>query len=360
MKKFLRCNAIIACLLALLLVFAGCDSSPAETEESSALTTTVETSASTTAQTAETSAATTDTESVLTTDTERNEESSADTEKSSAAVYNPENLSTSPIDLSSLPAHTDKPYVEVNGNLPFFTEAEITDVAYESYSALDQLGRCGAAIACCGKETMPAPGEDRGSISSITPTGWVQAKYICVSGQSLYNRCHLIAWQLSAENANVKNLISGTRYLNADGMIPFENMVADYIKETGNHVMYRVTPIFEGSNLLASGVQIEAYSVEDGGEGICFNVYCYNVQPFIIIDYATGSSSFDEDAFEASKPDPDEVGNYVLNKNTKKIHYPYCNSVTQMSEKNREEYTGTLNDLKAQGYSTCGNCFAGQ
>lgn len=343
MKKFLKYNAIVACLLALALVFAGCDAPSVETEESSAVITTVET--------------------VETTDTieaESSEKTSTETEKTPEAIFNPENLSTSPLDLSSIPAYSDKPYAEVNGNLPFFAESEITAVAYESYSALDVLGRCGAAIACCGKETMPAANEERGNISSITPTGWVQAKYICVSGQSLYNRCHLIAWQLSAENANAKNLISGTRYLNADGMIPFENMVADYIKETGNHVMYRVTPIFEGNDLLASGVQLEAYSVEDGGEGVCFNVYCYNVQPFIIIDYATGSSSFDEAAFEASKPDPDEVGDYVLNKNTKKIHYPYCNSVTQMSEKNRVEYKGTLNDLKSQGYATCGNCFAGQ
>ena len=359
MKKLLRFNAIVACLLALALVFAGCDSKSAETDTTSAVTTTVENVETSAESTKETVAATTDTQTTET-ESESSEETSIDTEDTGSPYYNSENLSTTPIDLASVPAWSDKPYVEVNGNLPFFTEDEITDVAYESYSALDQLGRCGAAIACCGREIMPAEGEDRGNISSVKPTGWIQAQYICVSGQALYNRCHLIAWQLSAENANNKNLISGTRYLNADGMIPFENMVADYIKETGNHVMYRVTPIFEGNNLLASGVQMEAYSVEDGGEAICFNVYCYNVQPFIIINYATGSSSFDEAAFEASKPDPDEVGNYVLNKNTKKIHYPYCNSVTQMSEKNREEYTGTLNDLKAQGYSTCGNCFAGQ
>ena len=345
--KFLKYNAVIACLLALALVLAGCNAPTVDAEDSGALTTAAETSAETTGATQNT-------------DTESSEQTSAETEKGPEAIFNPENLSTSALDLSSIPAYSDKPYTEVNGNLPFFTEAEITAVGYESYSALDALGRCGAALACCGRETMPAANEKRGDIGSITPTGWVQAKYICVSGQSLYNRCHLIAWQLSAENANAKNLISGTRYLNADGMIPFENMVADYIKETGNHVMYRVTPIFEGNDLLASGVQLEAYSVEDGGEGVCFNVYCYNVQPFIVIDYATGSSTFDEAAFEASKPDPDEVGDYVLNKNTKKIHYPYCNSVTQMSEKNREEYTGTLNDLKAQGYSTCGNCFAGQ
>lgn len=370
MKKLFKTNAIIACLLALLLVFSGCDANNAnisDVSEQTTLSTTAQIidTAESLAQSSETSAVTSDAESsaALTTDTESStsvEESTIADTQAPASYYNPENLSTKPIDISSIPAYTDSPYTVVNGNLPFFTEDEITAVAFESYAPLDSLGRCGAAIACCGKETMPAANEKRGDISSVTPSGWVQAKYICVSGQSLYNRSHLIAWQLTAENANAKNLVSGTRYMNADGMIPFENMVADYIKETGNHVMYRATPIFEGSNLLASGVQLEAYSVEDMGEGICFNVYCYNVQPFIVINYATGSSYMDEEAFKESIPDPDEIGNYVLNKNTKKIHYPYCSSVTQMSEKNRVEYTGTLNDLKADGYATCGNCFAGQ
>ena len=192
MKKFLKYHAIIACLLALALVFAGCEAPPVETEESSSVITTVES--------VETSAETTETvETTETTDTESSEQTSAEIDKSPEAIFNPENLSTSPIDLSSIPAYTDKPYTEVNGNLPFFTEAEITAIAYENYAALDSLGRCGTALACCGKETMPAANEERGNISSITPTGWVQAKYICVSGQSLYNRCHLIAWQLSAE-----------------------------------------------------------------------------------------------------------------------------------------------------------------
>ena len=357
MKNLFKKSRLLALLLAVMMVTAACAGTIDETLGTDSSAASIETTVSTTettaatesAQTSDTAAETTD---AVTTDTE------SDTE--SQSYYNPENLCTSAIDLSLIPAYSDTPYAVVNDNKPFFTEAEITAVGFESYAALDALGRCGAAIACCGKEIMPAPGEERGSISSVKPTGWIQAQYICVSGQALYNRCHLIAWQLSAENANTKNLISGTRYMNADGMIPFENMVADYIKETGNHVMYRVTPIFEGTNLLASGVQLEAYSVEDGGEGVCFNVYCYNVQPFIVINYATGSSYFDEAAFEAAKPDPDEIGFYILNKNTKKIHYPTCNSVTQMSDKNRQEYTGTLNDLKAQGYVTCGNCFAGQ
>lgn len=196
-----------------------------------------------------------------------------------------------PVNPATLPIYSGSPYVIVNNNIPSFSQSELTIVGYEKYSNLDSLGRCGVAIASCGKEIMPADGEERGSISSIKPSGWIQAKYDGVSGGYLWNRCHLIGWQLSAENANKKNLITGTRYMNVSGMLPFENMVADYIQETNNHVAYRVTPIFEGNNLVCSGVQIEAYSIEDKGEGIQFNVYCYNVQPGITIDYATGSST---------------------------------------------------------------------
>ncbi len=201
------------------------------------------------------------------------------------------------IDLSSIPAYDGKAYVAINNNIPYFEESDYKTEAEENYSELDSLGRCGVAMACLGKETMPAEDEERGSISNVTPSGWVQKKYDAslVGGGWLYNRCHLIGWQLSAENDNEKNLITGTRYLNVgsdddDAMVYFENMVADYIKETGNHVLYRVTPVYEGSNLLASGVLMEAYSVEDEGDGICFNVYIYNVQPGITIDYATGES----------------------------------------------------------------------
>ena len=193
-------------------------------------------------------------------------------------------------DTSSIEAYSGVAYTVINDNIPSFSSEELTTTGYEKYSDLDSLGRCGVAIASCGKEIMPKEGEERGSISSVTPSGWVQAKYEGVSGGYLYNRCHLIGWQLSAENANKKNLLTGTRYMNTEGMLVFENMVADYIKETGNHVAYRITPIYEGNNLVASGVQMEAYSIEDDGEGICFNVYCYNVQPGIQIDYATGKS----------------------------------------------------------------------
>ncbi|MBQ3132787.1 MAG: DNA/RNA non-specific endonuclease [Clostridia bacterium] len=189
---------------------------------------------------------------------------------------------------SKIPAYSGKAYVALDGNRPSFSKAELTVHSYESYESLDAYGRCGVAIASIGRDLMPT--EDRGSIGQIKPSGWHTVKYDNVDGKYLYNRCHLIGFQLTGENANEQNLLTGTRYLNIEGMLPFENMVADYIKETGNHVAYRVTPIFRGNNLVASGVQMEAYSIEDAGEGICFNVYCYNVQPGIVINYADGDS----------------------------------------------------------------------
>lgn len=195
----------------------------------------------------------------------------------------------SAITLSSIPVYSGMPYVAVNDNVPSFTDDDITLNAFENYSDLDSLGRCGVAYANVCQETMPT--EKRGDISKVKPTGWHSVKYDFVDGKSLYNRCHLIGYQLTAENANEKNLITGTRYMNTEGMLPFENMVADYVKETKNHVLYRVTPIFEDNNLVASGVLMEAQSVEDHGEGVSFCVYAYNVQPGVTIDYATGDSS---------------------------------------------------------------------
>lgn len=192
------------------------------------------------------------------------------------------------VSLDSIPAYSGKAYVAINNNQPSFSAAELTTRSYESYAALDSLGRCGVTVASVGQDLMPT--EERGSIGQVKPSGWHTVKYDNVDGKYLYNRCHLIGFQLTGENANTRNLITGTRYLNIEGMLPFENMVADYVKETGNHVAYRVTPIFSGNNLVASGVQMEGYSVEDNGEGICFNVYCYNVQPGITINYADGSS----------------------------------------------------------------------
>ena len=180
------------------------------------------------------------------------------------------------------------PYVVINENIPEFEEKYFTEVSFESYSKLDELGRCGVAFANVSIDTMPT--EERGAIGNVKPSGWHTAKYDNVDGKYLYNRCHLIGYQLTAENANKENLITGTRYLNVQGMLPFENEVANYIKETKNHVLYRVTPIFKGDNLVANGVQMEAESVEDRGYGVEFNVYVYNNQPGIEIDYKTGES----------------------------------------------------------------------
>lgn len=188
----------------------------------------------------------------------------------------------------TIPEYSGNPYVELNGNVPYFTDEELSTTAFELYSELDSLGRCGAAYANVCKEIMPT--EERGSIGMVKPTGWHTVKYDCITDRYLYNRCHLIGYQLAGENANEKNLITGTRYLNVDGMLPFENEVADYVNDTDNHVLYRVTPVFSGDNLLASGVIIEAKSVEDNGAGVQFNVYCYNVQPGISIDYIDGQS----------------------------------------------------------------------
>lgn len=201
------------------------------------------------------------------------------------------NLSyTTSFNLNSIPKYEDTSYVVLNDNKPDFSEDELTTESFEKYSNLDKLGRCGIAYANLSIDTMPKEGEERESISSVEPSGWINKKYEIVDGGYLYNRCHLIGYQLSAENANEKNLITGTRYMNTEGMLPFENQIAEYIKETRNHVLYRVTPIYDNENLVASGLQLEAMSVEDKGEGICFNVYCYNVQPGININYLTGES----------------------------------------------------------------------
>ena len=260
------------------------------------------------------------------------------------------------VSLEEVPAYSGSPYVELDGNQPGFSLEERTTDSFETYSTLDALGRCGPAYACIGQDLMPT--EDRESISSVRPTGWVQAEYSFVDGGSLYNRCHLIGFQLTGENANEENLITGTRYMNVEGMLPFENMVADYIKETGNHVLYRAIPIFEGENLVASGVVMEAFSVEDEGEGVCFHVYVYNVQPGVEIDYATGESWETRDSTSSaleSQAEEQET-DYVLNTSSKKFHRPDCPSVDSMSEKNRQEYHGTREELIAQGYEPCGSC----
>ncbi len=251
---------------------------------------------------------------------------------------------TSAVSLADIPAYCGEPWVIIHGNLPFFTEDDKTTEAFEEYSELDALGRCGTAFANVCRELMPT--EERGDISEIHPTGWHSSFYDFVEGEALYNRCHLIAHELTGEDANERNLITGTSYFNREGMNSFEDLTADYIYETGNHVLYRVTPMFEGDDLVARGVLMEAYSVEDDGEGICFCVYCYNVEPGVAIDYATGDNWLD-------------VGDdytYILNTNTMKFHLSDCPGVDDIADYNKSEYTGSRDELIAQGYSACGTC----
>lgn len=308
---------------------------------------------------------------------EQPEESSSDPEELA------DELSTAEFSLADVEAYTGQTYAVVNGNRPYFSEDELNGPSYEYYSELDELGRCGVACARIGVDLMPT--EKRDSISHVEPTGWQSVKYDNVDGKYLYNRCHLIGFQLAGENANEKNLITGTRYLNVDGMLPYENMIADYVKETENHVMYRVTPVFEGDNLVASGVLLEAESVEDQGEDIEFCVYVYNVQPGVVIDYATGESSEGESKpepepepqpevkeeepappvvqAEAPEPEPEVVQEpvsqgteYILNTNTRKFHYSSCYTIKQMKESNKLPYTGTREEVIAQGYDPCKKC----
>ncbi len=271
--------------------------------------------------------------------------------------------SESYVTVDDVPAYSGEPYVEVNDNQPEFTEEELTTVSYEDYSELDELGRCQTAEACIGQDLMPT--EARESISSVKPTGWRNKSYDTVDGGYVYNRCHLIGFQLTGENANEENLITGTRYMNVEGMLPFEDEVAAYIEETDNHVMYRVTPVFEGDDLVASGVQMQAESVEDDGVGISFNVYVYNVQPYVVIDYKTGENWEGDEIAEPegkwadgteAEPSDTKEHMYILNKNTKKFHKPECSGAKKIKVKNKGEYTGSRQTLIDEGYEPCGNC----
>ena len=284
--------------------------------------------------------------------------------------------SVTAIYLDDIPPFSGEPYVAVNGNEPSFLPGEMTTSSYEVYSPLDALGRCGVASACVGVDLMPT--EERESIGQVKPSGWQTVKYDCVDGKYLYNRCHLIGYQLSGENANKQNLITGTRYMNVEGMLPFENAVADYVHATGNHVLMRATPVFDGDDLVARGVHMMAESVEDGGDGVAFNVFVYNVQPGVVIDYRTGENMAAEDA----TPLPDVSGDgatkgsadggtalsdsgtatekgtteYVLNTNSKKFHVPSCSSVDQMSVKNRQDVTDTRENIIGRGFDPCKRC----
>jgi len=290
-----------------------------------------------------------------------------------------------PITLETVPDWSGEAFVELEFNVPAFTEEDLTRASFESYAALDVLGRCGEAFALVGPETVPT--EEREPIGMIRPSGWQTVRYDdLVDGKYLYNRCHLIGYQLTGENANECNLITGTRYLNIEGMLPFENAVANYVEETGNHVLYRVTPIFEGVELVARAVVMEAYSVEDNGEGICFHVYAYNAQPGVAIDYLTGlSRRTDSGAAEEQTPLPAPVSDeeppedsappagedtqstatdsgaqadvtYVFNKKSMRFHTPACDGAKTMSEKNKELFSGTREEAIALGYAPCGTC----
>ena len=362
--------------LALLLAFTGCAESTVTSQDNTYAIEQLATIPSELLEASETA--------VSEPESGQPQENASDTQESqqvTSATDVPTGEGTSAFSLREIPAYSGTPYTEVNGNQPYFTEEELTTQSFETYSELDSLGRCGVAYANVGQDLMPT--EPRGEIGAVKPTGWHLVKYDNVDGKYLYNRCHLIAYMLAAENANPQNLITGTRYLNVQGMLPFETKVCDYVKNTGNHVLYRVTPIFDGDNLLADGVLMEAYSVEDAGEGISFCVFAYNVQPGIGIDYATGDnwaegsgtyqSTVASVAEETPVPQPEtdtavqitpessvsqesRETTYVLNTNTKKFHYPTCSSVDDMKEKNKQIYTGSRDEVINMGYVPCKRC----
>ncbi len=340
MRKFLSIILIVSFLL------TSCTSSSSSTNESKVTNATV----SSVVQTSKTSSSTTKSETTTQTTT---------CATSSDATVKFE-----------IPKYEGKDYVVINNDTPYFTKSEFTTAAYENYSPLDSLGRCGVCIACIGKELMPT--EERGSNGMVKPSGWQLSKYDFVDGKYLYNRCHLIGYQLTGENANEKNLIAGTRYMNIGRMLNLENMTASYIRRTGNHVLYRVTPCFEGDDLVATGVLMEAQSVEDNGSGIKFCNFVFNVQPNVKINYADGTNSLISATSETTKQtvkptqtttqsqaqseEQSVSRHFVLNTNTKKYHEPSCNSVSQIKDKNRKEYDGTAEELQQRGYSPCKKC----
>lgn len=310
-----------------------------------------------------------------------NKGAAAETLPSASTVSGTDFLAALDAYVAANPTADEGDYVEIDDNTPSFTVDDATTDAFQSFSQLDRLGRCGTAYACLGPETLPT--DVRGDISEIHPSGWVQNFYDFIEGESLYNRSHLIAHCLSGQDANERNLITGTRHFNADVMEPIEAMVLNYIEQTGNHVLYRVTPVFEGDELVARGVQIEALSMEDGGQGVSLNVFLRNIQPGVAIDYATGNNWADEvatagswstlapanaaalapistaaasDQANSTADDTPATVTYVVNKNTGKFHYPSCSSVPKIKAKNRMDSNQTRDELIAQGYVPCKNC----
>ncbi len=347
MKK--KRSVVLAFLLGILLIFSGCKHIA-----------TIQNSIQSVLFPTETTVAVTETDSTT-------------TGESTETTLGVTVQSGSLLSLDDIPAYSGSPYIEINGNQPDFTKSDLTTESYEYYSPLDRLGRCGECVACVGTDLMPT--EKRGSISSIKPTGWQKYTFDFVNGGSLYNRCHLIAHQLAGEDANRQNLITGTRYLNETGMLPFEEAVGNYVRASGKHVLYRVTPLFKEDELVARGVQMEGYSVEDKGKSICYNVYCYNVQPGVIIDYATGEAAVADDAptsastakttattaTAATSDTAESTVNaagvtYVLNVKGKKFHRPDCEAVSTISDKNKADTDKTREELIAEGYTPCGTC----
>lgn len=273
----------------------------------------------------------------------------------------PQKGSMSAVTLADIPAYAGEPYAVINDNNPFFTKEEIAKAttSWEEYGDMDRLGRCSMCWASVGKDIMPTG--ERGSIGSIKPTGWHTVKYDFVNGKYLYNRSHLIGWQLTGENANEKNLVTGTRSFNVDGMLPFENMVADYVREDDERVLYRVTPLFDGDDLVCRGVLMEAISVEDNGDSVLFNVFVYNVQPGVKINYATGESSLDDRQTAGTGDSDSEAASdvnvtYVINASSRKFHKEDCSSISSMNSANKKVVTSTRDELVSEGYSPCGIC----
>lgn len=313
-----------------------------------------------------------------------NTSDSADSESTHITLVSNEQSSPG-FTLDNVPKYMGKAFVEANGNIPYFSDDDLSCDSFETYSALDSLGRCGPAYALIGPETMPSA--KRSNIGMVKPSGWQISKYDWIDGQYLFNRCHLIAYSLAGENDNPLNLITGTRSMNVLGMLPHEEQIASYVHETGNHVLYRVSPLYDGDNLVASGVLMEAESVEDRGEGISFCVWCYNVEPGVVVDYATGDNrtgnpekeSYHE-PISAIAPDASDVTNgavgieggteedfnaagldsevktYVLNTHTYRFHYPGCPSAADIKEKNKQVFGGTRKEVLEKGYEPCGAC----